>query len=221
MMKIWNEYSEDVFSYFEYFNNERSNYNEIMHTMHVYSINSKYIQNIEEKKEFLHRSAEEIGRIYLNNCSNNRKIYLSVVQKIDNPNSQVDKYYKIWKKINKSFDIKDFGLGQEITFEDESDIFYFGVAEVPINNLELALDIVASNPERITIFLSKNIDIENHNSVNDIMQSIVRKGKIDYFKLCISCYMNQGIVIRYGTSFEESEFALIHDPNVYKIREYV
>ena len=217
-MKTWNEHCEDVFSYFEYFNDERSNYNKIMPTMHVYSINGKFIQSIEEKKEFLHRCAEEIGRIYLNNYSDNKKIYLLVVQKMDNPNSQVEKYYKIWKKINKSFDIKDFILGQEIFFEYDRDVFYFGVAEVPIKNLELALEIVASNPENITIVLSKSIDIENINSIHDIMQNVVKEGKINFFKMCISFCKNQCIAIRYGTSFEESEFALIYDPNIYDIK---
>lgn len=217
-MKIWNEYCEDLFSYFEYLNDERNDYDKIIPAMHVYSINSKFIQNIEEKMIFLHKSAEEITKIYLNQCNDNQKIYLLVVQKIDNPNSQVEKYFKIWNKMKKSFEIKDFILGQEIVFEDDSECFYFGIAEVPINSLELAFEIVDSNVENMTIVICKSIDINNTNSIYDIMNNVVKKGKINYFKVCINLCKNQCIVIRYGTSFEESEFALIYDPNIFDLK---
>lgn len=222
-MKIWKEYEPDVFKYFDYFNKEKidRNINEFP-KMSVFSVNASGIYGYDNKKEFIERVSGEIEYFCnKNGLLDNYKFYLFVNIEVINKNSRVENYMKAWKKISKKVNIEGFILGEETIMEVGNLSFFSGIAEIPIEYLSKAIEIVSLNPERHTIFMSKskeilsgqynqklfNIGFNNNNSFNNL----------NYFLLSLKCCKDGDIAIRYGTSFTEAELALIYNPALVKI----
>lgn len=213
-MKIWKEYEKDVYKYFNWFNDRRiEEKDEVIDEMSVFSINVKGI-NSHKKSEFIEKSSDEIVRMMSDRRLSGYKIYLFVNVEIVNLNSKVEHYMKAWKRISKKYDVSNFVLGEEVLMNVVGLVFYSSIAEIPLDSLDKAMEIVISNPDRYTLFISKSENLLMNNAIQTLFDNIMKYDenlKIDYYAFSVH-YCNKGnIIIRFGTDFTNAEFALIYD----------
>lgn len=220
-MKVWIEKEKDVFNYFYFFNNEKNNITNNIPKMSVVSINASNINGIESKKEFIERCKDEINTIYTNNVLNNFKFYLFINQEIVNIQSKVEKYMKIWRKINRKINITGFILGKEIIIQKDGKYFFSSIAEIPIKYLDIAIEIVSYNPQKCALFMSEFIDIDSGEYTKELFDKVFDNNnnfyEINYFLFTIKCCSEGNIALRYGTTFEEAEIALVYNSEQLKI----
>lgn len=222
-MEIWKEYEADVFNYFEYFNEKKMQYNEKIPKMSVFSINASEIYCKENLKEFLHTSGDEItsfyNRIILNN---DYKVYLLVNLEIKNVNSKVENYFKVWKQLQKKWDINGFILGEEFEILVNNTMYFSSLAQIPISHISKAIEIVSSDPGKHTIFFSKSRDMMKAENCRKFIDILFGKDsqydEINFFLFSLACCNVGDIAIRYGTSFEEAEIALVYNPEINNIQ---
>ncbi|MBU3174698.1 hypothetical protein LL033_23480 [Clostridium estertheticum] len=224
-MKIWNEYEVNVFNYFEYFNDEvdrRSN--SILPDMSVISINASGMWGKDDKLKFINLSSRQINSLFgTNNLLEDYKFYIVVSKKIKDINSKVEFYKKIWKDIRKKWGIENFNLGVEIKVEAEGVSFFTSIAEFSIDNLSLALEIVSANPKLNTIIISKANDILTEKYTEKLFHTLFNSEaqdskEIDYYSFCAQCCNEGDIAVRWGTSFEDAEVAMIYNPKKLSIQ---
>lgn len=213
-MKIWKEYEKDVYKYFNWFNDRRiEEKDEVIDEMSVFSINVKGI-NSHKKSEFIEKSSDEIVRMMSDRRLSGYKIYLFVNVEIVNQNSKVEHYMKAWKHISKKYDVSNFVPGEEVLMNVVGLVFYSSIAEIPLDSLDKAMEIVISNPDRYTLFISKSENLLMNNAIQTLFDNIMKYDKnlkIDYYAFSVH-YCNKGnIIIRFGTDFTNAEFALIYD----------
>lgn len=213
-MEIWKEYEKDVYKYFNWFNDRRiEEKDEVIDEMSVFSINVKGINN-HKKSEFIEKSSDEIVRMMSDRRLSGYKIYLFVNVEIVNQNSKVEHYMKAWKRISKKYDVSNFVLGEEVLMNVVGLVFYSSIAEIPLDSLDKAMEIVISNPDRYTLFISKSENLLMNNAIQTLFDNIMKYDKnlkIDYYAFSVH-YCNKGnIIIRFGTDFTNAEFALIYD----------
>lgn len=223
-MKIWKEYEANIFKYFKYFNDEldRSD-NNVLTDMSVISFNASGVTGKDDKISFILECSREIYLLVNdNNILNKYKFYLVVNKKIKDINSRIENYRKIWKSINKNFDIGSFNKGPEIKVDIEENHYFSSISEFNIERLSLALEIVSINPKLNTIIMSKCDNILTENYIDKIFHILFNcqaqySNEIDYYGLSIQCCNKGDIAIRWGTSFEEVEAALIYNPSIVNI----
>ena len=219
-MKIWKEHNNDIYDYFRVLKKlirVNDNLQEI--NMSVFSINASEIYSYNDKKKFIKKCCDEI-KILLKNCLKNYNIYLFVNVNVSNKNSKVENYIKAWKKINKKINIDGFILGKEIAIEKNDKLVYSSIAQIPVDYLYSALEIVSLNPSQNTIFMSKSSDIlseEYSRKLYSILFEDKNSDEINYYNLALNCCIKNDIAIRYGTSFTEAEIALVYNTKEIKI----
>ncbi|MEG0856837.1 MAG: hypothetical protein RSG52_10225 [Terrisporobacter sp.] len=216
-MEIWKEYEKDAFNYFEYFNSCQS----ILHdnelpNMSVISYNALIKNGINDINKFILESSKILNNLYNKNSNlKNYKFYLLVNREMENQNSKVENYLKIWRQIRKKYDIEKFNLGVEVKSKLNNTILFSSIAEVPIDFLHKAIEIVRSCPRMYTLFMSKREDIMTVEQIENMVEVLLSNNdfvEINYFRLCQMCCNRGDIAIRYGTSFEDHEIALIYNP---------
>lgn len=223
-MKIWKEYELDAFDYFEYFEDELDKRdNKILPNMSVISFNANGIVGKYDRLKFINICSSQIeSLVNINNRLKEYSFYLVINKEIEDINSKVENYKKIWKDISGKWNLEGFTKGPEIKTEAEGVNYFSSIAEFNMKNLPLALEIVSMNPKLKTIIISKSKNILTEKYVDKMFHILFNSeaqnsNEIDYFNLSIQCCNEGNIAIRWGTSFEESELALIYNPKIINI----
>ena len=215
-MKTWKEYENNIFNYFQYFKEENSaEDDEKLPKMSVISYNASMILDINDRNKFVFESSKEVSHIFSeNNDLKQYKFYLLANKEVINKNSKVENYLKIWKEIKRKYDIEEFILGPEVKIELNNVDLFSSIAEVPINYLYKAIEIISNYPSMYTLFISKHHNIMTDGYIKNMVKVVMNNSfiEINYFQLCKMCCDKGDIAIRYGTTFEEAEIALIYNP---------
>ncbi|MBW6410702.1 hypothetical protein [Clostridium weizhouense] len=124
--------------------------------------------------------------------------------------------------MNKNWNIEDFNKGPEIKVDIEGSYYFSSISEFNIEKLPLALEIVSINSKLNTIIMSKCDDILTENYIDEMFRILFNceaqySNEIDYYGLAMQCCNKGDIAIRWGTSFEEVEAALIYNPSIVNI----
>ncbi|NFG61439.1 MULTISPECIES: hypothetical protein [unclassified Clostridium] len=124
--------------------------------------------------------------------------------------------------MNKNWDIQDFNKGPEIKVDIEGNYYFSSISEFNIEKLPLALEIVSIDSKLNTIIMSKCDDILTENYIDKMFHILFNceaqySNEIDYYGLAMQCCNKGDIVIRWGTSFEEVEAALMYNHSIVNI----
>lgn len=208
-MKIWYEYETDVYRYYNYFNEKEEN----KRKMSVCSINASGIngKNIEL---FIENCNKHIIDILNNYMEVGYKLYIFCNIEISNPNSKVEHYNKVWKRVKKKFDIGKLILGEELLNRLGSSLFYTSIAEFSQDCIITAIKMAVSNPSRYALFISKSQNILSRKYIQNMFNNIISidsHGKIDYYKFLLDIYEHEDIRLRYGTTFTDVELAFVYN----------
>lgn len=222
-MKYWSEINEDIFSYFDlekYVLTRNLEKDKIK--LGVFSINASMMFDLDDNKKFLEICNEIVRKIFKNHKSlDDYKLYLLANIKLDNPNSKVARYRKIWKLIQKSWDVSEFKLGTELEMNSEDKLYYTSIAQFEFQSFLEVLEMVSKNPTKYTIIASKNNDLITSESIASIFKLAfngygIKSDEIDFINLAINLYKREDIIFRWGTDSEEVELALIFDKKIIK-----
>lgn len=223
-MKIWKEYELNILNYFKYFNDELDRRgNNILPDMSVISFNASGIVGKDDKLRFITVCSSEINSVVnTNNILKDYKFYLVVNKRIKDINSKVESYKKIWRDMDGKWNLGGFVKGPEMKMEAEGVPYFSSIAEFNIENFPLALEIVSINPKLNTIIISKTNNILTEKYVDKIFHILFNyeaqdSKEIDYYSLSVQCCNEGDIAMRWGTSFEEVEAALIYNPKIINI----
>lgn len=215
-MEIRTEYEKNFFDYFRiYKDKECVQYSKDIPKMSVISMNAYGIGGKIDKEEFLSIVFQGISNIFRhNNSLMEYKMYLFVNYEMKNPYSKVENYKKIWGQIERKFNIKGFILGEELKMQKGCKYVFSSIAEVPLLYLNESINIISTNPSQCTLFMGKTDGKLSRRSIEEMFTVMKDDIEIDYYKLSSMCCKKGDIVLRYGTSFEEAELALIYNPEI-------
>lgn len=219
-MKVWIEHEKDAFNYFYFLKKEKKTMNSRnIPQMSVLSVNASNICGYSDKKEFIEKCKNQIINIYNNNLMLHKlKFYLFINQEIINPKSRVENYLKIWKSIGREKNINNFVIGKEITTQIGKELYFSSLAEIHIEYVDIAIEIVSSKPQKSVLFMSESMDINSTQCIEQLTKSISDDfGDINYSLFILKCCTSGNIALRYGTTFEEAEIALVYNSEKIKI----
>lgn len=211
-MKCWIEEDKDAYNYFEWIYEDKDSKSR---DISVFSINATEIFNADEKKVFMEVCTKKIKKIFKNdNLLSEYKLYLFANIEVDNTNSKVEKYKKVWKKIQLKWDVEEFNKGVEVELKIREKYFFSSIAEFNMKDTSTALEIISTIPKTCTIIASKRENILSDSSITNIFRSAFNEGneyedEIDYFYISQNLCPQGDIVFRWGDSSEEAEVAII------------
>lgn len=221
IVKSWNENEMDAFSYFQWFNKDEAyeRFGQIPN-LSVFSVNGLGLIGAAEKSAFIKLcNSEIIKKFKSQNISKNYKLYLFANVEVDDKNSRIEKYKKVWKTVQSKWDLDGFNLGTEIEREIDGKLYFSSIVGFRINNLSTALQIVSSNPKRYAIIASRKDGVLSEKMITEIFEVAFNKYKnsvdeIDYFSLAMHLCTNGDMVFRWGNSSEESEIAVVFNSDM-------
>lgn len=192
-----------------------------MKEISVFSINASMIFGTEDKKKFLEICDATIEKLFKHEFISKYELYLFAIIEIEDPNSKIAHYRKVWKNIQRKWNIDKFILGPEIEMNLAHKKYYASIAQFNLENFGTALEIISTNPQNFVIlaslkdnalyddtirfFFNKAFNIENNHA-----------SEIDYMNLAVSLTKYGDIIFRWGDSSEEAELALLFKGNLNK-----
>lgn len=208
-MKTWTEYSANIEDYYEWISRNNS---KLFGKLSVLSFNG--IDFASNTDDFYQYCCKELYRSL--QFPEKYNIYFIINEKMINIHSKVEHYKKCWKKIASEIDLSKFELGREVGYEFGNQFFYAGIAKTSILNMADVLKLVNARPGKCILFASKNNYFEKKCIDDKFVASYIaynQYGDIDYSKCFEQCSLKHDLGIRYGTTFSESELALIFHSN--------
>jgi hypothetical protein len=208
-MKTWTEYSANIEDYYEWISSSNSKNFE---RLSVLSFNGTDIA--QNNDDFYQYCCKELYTSL--QFPEKYNVYFIINERMINIHSKVEHYKKCWKKIASEVDLSKFELGHEIGYEFANHFFYAGIAKTSISNMPDVLRLVNTRPNKCVLFASKNNYFAEQYINDKFIKSYIaynQFGNIDHSKCFEQCSRNHDLGIRYGTSFLESELALIFNFN--------
>lgn len=212
-MRCWNEIEKDVFLYYDFFSkDEASSILGCIPDLSLFSING---ERISEKDIFIGECEKQLKKIFLQESfAEKYKFYLIAHIEVMDNNSRVEKYKKVWKRLQSKWNLEGFNKGPEVETNLNGHIFYSSIAEFSIEKMEIALGLLARYRYRFTVVVSQRDDIFSKDSIREIIAASFRSSNdkypvIDYFYLSLKLCLKGDIVLRWGDSSEDAELALI------------
>ncbi|PWA08429.1 hypothetical protein DCC39_14900 [Pueribacillus theae] len=218
-MRIWHEAEKDIENYFTWFKGKSEKFS-------VYSLNGAEMFTPEERSNFIEVCARTINKVFKTENFTDYKLYLLANVEVSDKNSRIEKYKKVWKKLESEFAIDSFTKGPEIEITIQDKLCYSSIAMVEREDIPLALDIISKAPHRHTIFASKKENILDEDLIRARLNEAIGYELLELdYEYLINEYCPEGdILFRWGEVFEEAEIALIFKNELYesfqKISQY-
>ena len=218
---MWKEVELDAFSYFQWFSKDEALYRlGLVPDLSLFSVVGSMLFTPSERMAFKDFCSTEIQNILkYQRFTNDYKLYLFANVEVEDINSKVVKYKKVWKSFKTTCKLETFIKGPEIELEIADKLFYSGIAQFSLKDFSTALDIISSNPKRYTIIASKNCDYLSEKSTRRIFDLAFnkhskREDEIDYFGLSLYLCPKGDMVFRWGDSSEEAEIVVVLENNM-------
>mgnify|MGYP001388245156 CR=1 FL=1 len=218
-MKYWKQVEEDAFKYYGGFSKEKAR--QIMPSvpeLSTFTINGVLV----DRNEFIKKCACDIKTVFIETSSfKDYKFYLIANVEILDRNSRIEKYKKVWKALQNKWSLNEFIKGEEIELLIGDNTVYSSIAEFNLENLSIALDIVANKPRMFTIISSNRSGLLTEKSIQRTFNILFNETdkqlpSIDYLNLCLQYCSDEDIVLRWGDSSEEITVGLIFKANYLK-----
>lgn len=140
------------------------------------------------------------------------KLYMIFNERLINPSSKVENYYKCWKKIEKEADLTRFCLGNEVKIVAGEDIYYSGIACTEINNIDLLLKLYDKKQDCYALFLAGSEFINNTSET----EKFIRKTAFFDRMWCLNrniffdeCIKAGYIPMRYGRVYKDAILTIV------------
>lgn len=153
------------------------------------------------------------------------KMYILIYRGVSNPVSVVERYKKLWKKLNTQFDFNELIKGEEIEIEVDKGILFCSIAQFDIDNIDIVVKFMNAMSEMCAVIATKSdlmskektskiINIAIVNNYNrDLLPEVY---KVNYEQLCLKLCKNNDFVIRLGNAGEEVSLAVFLNRDLYK-----
>jgi hypothetical protein len=168
----------------------------------------------EDRNRYLTYCENSVQSIFeRNEILNNYKLFLFVIQEIENPNSKVERYKKIWKTIPKSVEIKKFKLGPELEIDQIDKMYFASIAEIDKEDFIRAMEIMQRRLGGCIIFASTKDNMLDSDSISNLFEIgfDAKENEINYLDLALNFCKDGDVIFRWGDSSEEAELDLIFD----------
>lgn len=140
------------------------------------------------------------------------KLYMIFNERLINPNSKVENYYKCWKKIEKENDLSGFCLGDEVKIVSGKDIYYSGIACTEIDNIESFLKLYDKKQDCYALFLADPELINNTVETVNFIRKTAFFDKMWYLDRNIffsECIKASYIPMRYGRVYKDAILTIV------------
>ncbi|NPC93618.1 hypothetical protein HOO54_15600 [Bacillus sp. WMMC1349] len=212
-MRIWYEKQKDIFNYFKWFKKEKIKETQ---KIAVFSMNASQLLEDEHAKEtFLKQCTTGIRKIFHDIDLKKYNFYFFINIEIENENSRIEKYKKVWKLIDCKWNTTYLNKGPEVEIDLDGVSFYSSLAQFKIEHLDIVLKIIDQFPNRSLIFATEKENIMEEQKISQLFE-ITFKNKNNTFDLenLVSQLCKDGdILFRWGAVLDEVELAMIfsHD----------
>ena len=222
-MKLWNEIERDAFSYFEWDCDKERIISGNRLRLSLFSVNGIRIN----KNEFINSCVDVIQQAFSQKeLADNYKLYLLANVEVRDKSSRIEKYSKVWKKLQTEWQLEGFTKGPEVEVTLGENLLYSSIAQFSLDKIKVALELISKNSYKFTIISSSRNDILTEDSVRDIFNSAFKKSDlkypvINYCNLSLDLCSKADIVFRWGDSSEDAGVALIFSPELSRIFESI
>ncbi|UTR16765.1 hypothetical protein MM221_09745 [Salipaludibacillus sp. LMS25] len=214
-MKYWTEMTNDAFSCFEWFSKEEAEQCiGYAPNLSVFSMIGSMVFSSEDRELFRRLCSELVTRATTKNeIFSEYRFFLFGVAETSDTNSKIFKYQKIWKRLEKEFNLDYIILGPEVDYLEDGRLCYASMAEFKGKELYKAIQIISSNPQKYSLIGSRRHDYRTEEFIKTFLNKVYingnKKGEIDYFKLALTSCSKGDLVFRWGSSSEECELDII------------
>lgn len=118
--------------------------------------NSKVLINEYSSFDELQRFREEISTCFSSELQDGEKIYLIVASSGYGGTARIREHYKLWKTLEKKFDLSQMKLSKEQTLVFKGNVKYTGIAQISKSQIETVIDILYNNLYSSFAIISKN-----------------------------------------------------------------
>ncbi|WP_430509990.1 hypothetical protein [Gottfriedia solisilvae] len=214
-MKYWTEITNDAFSCFQWFSKDEAKKNiGYVPNLSVFSIIGTMIFSSDDRELFKSLCSKLVtGSTIERESFKEYKFFLFGVVETNNLNSKIFKYQKLWKRLERGFNLENLTLGPEVEYIEDERLCYASIAEFNVEELYKVIQIISSNPQKYCIIGSKRQDNRTEGFIKTLFEKVYingdKEGEIDYFKLSLASCPKGDLVFRWGSSSEECELDII------------
>ena len=174
-----------------------------------------------DKKSFIEFAKVEVQKLLTTAQGNQYRCYLLCRRILLNKSSKVENYKKIWKYLDKEYNIENCKYSMEMKIDSNEDTYYCSIIEMELKDIDFAIEIACSKASRFAIFISKNKDNlseENLRLLASIAYKYSRKSvnDINITELCIHLAERGDIGIRWADDSTGFELDLIFNSKFIK-----
>ena len=206
-MKTSVEISEDVCSYYEWF--EKSGFPEGSSGYGVLSYCGYFLYGKNKRDHFINLCGQFFQELWKSDVVSQYTLYIQINIQVRS-RSKVDNYLKVWKNVQRSWEIDTFSIGPEVEIVRGDDIYFSSIAKIESSDLPKAFRIIATSPYEGMVFASQNKEIQNEESVKEMFFCSFGHNiqhRVNYQNLVLKYQEN--LFFRWGDSGEEAEVAII------------
>ncbi|ULO04717.1 hypothetical protein H1230_16235 [Paenibacillus sp. 19GGS1-52] len=201
------EISEDVCSYYQWF--EKNKFPKGSSGYGVLSYSGYFLYGKNKRDHFINLCGQFFQEIWKLDVVSQYTLYIQINIQARS-RSRLDNYLKVWKNVQRSWEIDAFGKGPEVEIVMGDDIYFSSIAKIESSDLTKAFRIMATSPYEGMVFASQNKEIQNEDSVKEMFLCSFGNNiqhRVNYQNLVLKYQEN--LFFRWGDSAEEAEFAII------------
>lgn len=220
MMKVFIEREKNIRNF--YWVNEEYKKNEAnLSKIHSIVINAEAVISYEDVINFLRLASAEIYKMFSEPSISEYYCYIICKQTIEDENSKVHNYKKVWKYLVKEWAMDTFRLGEEVKIKKYNDLSYYGIAKTDIKSIEQALKMISLKPSKFAVFIScRDIKLSAETTKEIVDRTFVPVRKllsVSNYNLCTYLCDKGDVVVRWGESSNEIEIALMFNSEQLKL----
>jgi hypothetical protein len=214
-MKYWTEISNDAFTCFQWFSKDEAKKSiGYVPKLSMFSIIGSMIFSSEDRELFVRLCSDLVARLAIKKeIINEYRFFLFGVIETNDVSSKIFKYQKLWKRLEREFNLDNLILGPEVEYVEHGRLFYASIAEFKVGDFYKVMQVINSNPQKYSIFGSKKQDYLTEGFIKSLLKKVYidgdTDGEIDYFKLALTSCPEGDLVFRWGNSSEECELDII------------
>lgn len=217
-MNIWTEYHKSSTEHFGFWKpDDRFKYEYIKSI----SIEAEKIFQDEDEESLIFHQKNFIKRVFnTNEYLSNYKLYMLLFNGVSAPVKSIERYKKLWKRLEKNHDFSELIKGEEVEILVEKGSIFCSVAEFNIEEATVVLKIMNKMSSICAIIITKT-DLMNEGEIENLFKTALLSDannhlvpevyKIDFRQLCLSLCTKGDIVVRLGDASEETSLAMFFD----------
>lgn len=217
-MNIWTEYHKNSTEHFGFWQLGDRFKHEHFKSISIEA--EKIFEDEDEESLILYQKDFIKNAFNTNEYFSRYKLYMLLFNGVSAPVKPIERYKKLWKRLEKSHDFDGLKKGKEVEILVENGSIFCSIAEFSIEETNVALKIMNKMSSMCAIIITMT-DLMSEGEIENLFKTALLSDinnhlapevyKIDFRQLCLSLCTKGDIVVRLGNACEETSLAMFFD----------